>query len=502
MNISFYKQYFIVSILILIFCCGVFRQVDLPGIYMDGVNPDYLAAQTLNPQIKNTNWKIPTVIGPVLGNLYHGVENYYVDLGVFKVLGESVTSLRIAQSLFGGAIIVMVYFLLLNISGNIFISFFCAALLSTNIAFISSFRTQFYIVLSGEVWLLASVLALRRETKFSDLLAGIFYGLSIYAYFVFIFFFPAIACIAIFRQKRFLRRYFFGIAIGLIPYLIGYLSLIVALGGISNAVNWIHNSIISLAPLSSNISFDQRIKDSIMYTYLAITNIGNNLMIFKNGIHYLLGNVQAIIFMISIAASAIIFRKKKEIFIVLLPIAYIVMATIFGNRLWVHHYSVMVPFEYLLFGMFISVLVKSRTTLIFTTSIVLTMLCINIAQSNVFFKKLDVTGGVGKYTDAVNIFALNALHKQDALYVFPEWGFYMPFDYLTSNSVPYILQDDPMAISTYKMKMHKVVLAYWDYSSSSKYESILKKAGVSDIKINVHLQRNKIPAFYTITGEF
>ncbi|MGI0059620.1 MAG: hypothetical protein ACREBJ_07610, partial [Nitrosotalea sp.] len=289
---------------------------------MDGINPDYLAAQTLNPEISNPNWAIPSVIGPVLGGLYFGVENYYVGVIAFKLLGENVTSLRIAQSLFGGVIIVLVYLLLWKCNRNILTSFLAAALLASNIAFLASFRTQFYIILGGEVWLLASVLTLWRETKLSDYCAGVLYGLAIYAYFVFLFFMPAITCIVLFRKNRSLRSFLLGITTGLLPYAIGYLSLTIALGSISRAIDWVRGAIINLAPLSSTLSIIESLKYAFVSSYLAISNIGNNLMIFNDGSHSIMGNIQVAIFVFTFIMAAITFRKRRELLIVFLPISY------------------------------------------------------------------------------------------------------------------------------------------------------------------------------------
>ncbi|MGI0068997.1 MAG: hypothetical protein ACREAN_01935, partial [Nitrosopumilaceae archaeon] len=184
-----------------------------------------------------------------------------------------------------------------------------------------------------------------------------------------------------------------------------------------------------------------------------------------------------------------------------LPVSYIVVASLFGQRLWVHHYSVLVPFQYLFIGMLFGEFTKSKKSTVFSITLFIILISINLIQSNIFYRKLDETGGVGKMSDAINLFALDALHKQNTLYIFPEWGFYMPFDFLTKNSVPYILQADPMIISSYKTEIHTVVLAYWSIQSTTKYESILRRADIRNIKLNVYLQRNKVPAFYTLSGD-
>ena len=47
-------------ILQLVYWIGILHAVELPGLYMDAVNPEYLAARTLNPEIKNPVFALPT----------------------------------------------------------------------------------------------------------------------------------------------------------------------------------------------------------------------------------------------------------------------------------------------------------------------------------------------------------------------------------------------------------------------------------------------------------
>jgi hypothetical protein len=192
----------IVLVLTLIFWLGVLRQIDLPGLYMDAVNPDYLAAHVLNPGLDNPRWLIPTISFPILGNLYHGVQNFYVDLVTFSVLGISVASIRISQALFGAAIVMLLYLLTVLATRNRLAAFLGAALLATDIAFIASFRTQFYIILGGEMWLFASLVALWHGGRKGFFLSGVCYGISIYGYFVLGFFAPAMALLVMSRPEK------------------------------------------------------------------------------------------------------------------------------------------------------------------------------------------------------------------------------------------------------------------------------------------------------------
>ena len=73
-------------------------------------------------------------------------------------------------------------------------------------------------------------------------------------------------------------------------------------------------------------------------------------------------------------------------------------------------------------------------------------LILNIINTIQLEDTLNLTGGgTGPYTDAVTEFCLEANsegNKKNIVFVFPEWGFYAPFIYLTSNTCKAIRGDD------------------------------------------------------------
>ena len=115
------------------FWIGILRHIELPGLYMDAVNPDYLAVQTLNPELSNPAWILPTAWFPILGNLYHGVQNYYLDLPLFWFFGSNIVTVRFSQALFGSIIVLLLYSVSIRATGNRLISFFASLALATNI---------------------------------------------------------------------------------------------------------------------------------------------------------------------------------------------------------------------------------------------------------------------------------------------------------------------------------------------------------------------------------
>ena len=143
-------------ILLLVFSIGVLRNIHLPGLFFDAVNPDYLAAKILAGNTYISHFP-PWDNFPILGNYYHGQMHTYFGLVFFKIFGFSVFSLRIAQAIFGFGILLISNSILSKITGSRVLSLAIISLLALDPAFIFAFRTQNYITLSPLLFLLISL---------------------------------------------------------------------------------------------------------------------------------------------------------------------------------------------------------------------------------------------------------------------------------------------------------------------------------------------------------
>ncbi|MBB3772057.1 hypothetical protein FHS55_002666 [Angulomicrobium tetraedrale] len=490
-----------VALLMVLFWAGALWQADLPGLYMDGINPDYLAARFFNRALPNAVWILPAK-GPILlGSLYHGVQNYYVDLPVFWLLGISLLSIRIAQSLFGAAIVLLLYFLAVRVTQNRLVALLAAALLATDIAFLASFRTQFYIVLGGEAWLFASLLALWSRHRAGPLLSGLFFGLALYGYFVLAFFLPAMIVLVLAQPRRPVRLWAGGVALGLLPYVLGYVFLFRAIGGVSSGMRDLTSRFSGAAPLSAPESLWERIEGAFALTRLAITNGGNEAMIFSEALGSPWGELKFALFAGILVLALLRLRwTPPHRLIVLLPVSYLICATLLGSRLWVHHYSVLVPLGYLLLAVTVGDLARDRRFLAVSAMAALALLAVNVGQSVGFHRELAETGGVRKQSDALTRLAQNARERPPTLYVFPEWGFFMSFALLTENRVRYVL--DPAEITREACACDQVALAYWNDADTAGYRSLLEAKNLRNIETTAYAQRDGRPAFHLMTGTF
>lgn len=518
------------------------HEADLPGLYMDAVNPDYLAARTLNPELPNAVWMQPTVGLPVLGALYHGVQTYYVGLPVFAVLGFNLLALRVAQGLFASGILVMTHLVLRRATGSLFLAFAGSLCLASELAFIASFRTQFYIVVAGAFWLLLAIyLALgrtmpsggtnepamdtseRRAGQLSPLpcfLSGVCAGLAVYGYFVFLFFLPVFVLMGWWhtRNWRVVFTWLLGFVLGMQTYVLGYLLAITALGGLAPALEWLANTSEGLAPMSSELPLLQRLVNAWNVLVITLQNAGNELMIFgaaEQGAWAIRKTRLLVLAPLLLAVSGFIHLAMQRTraatappangllahwHVALLPISFFAISLIFGDRLWSHHYSSLIPIVYV--ALFVA-LWQLRNVLPAAlprwtgVALVAAFVVGNLHQQQAFFERLTATGGKGYFSNALNRLANDALSMPpDVIHVFPEWGFGMPFAFLTGNRSPYESYIGDDNLQRLAEGGATVRVYYWLPETEGAYRDMLLSHGFRISGSGSYLQRDRSVAFY------
>ncbi len=523
----------IIVIIQIVFWIGILANAHLPGLYMDAVNPDYLAAIALNPGLTNPVWTLPTQWFPILGSLYHGVQNYYVALPVFSVLGPSVVSARAAHGLFGAAIAILFYLIVVRATASRTVGLLGSLVLVTDLAFQASFRTQFYIILSGVVWLFLCILLMSGSPRQHEpavpnglpyrrlSLAGMFFGLAFYSYFVFLFFLPALMLIAF--QSRTKGRlvgltwFITGLAVGSLPYFAGYASAALALQGLGPMLAWIRTTTHTLAPLSSDLGYLDAIRITFRHALLALNNGGNELMIFQKTLP-VSGAAIKISLVLGLAVLGVARSLRTNpgghgaillpFYLILLPLIYLFVASLLGSRLWVHHFVVLVPIAYLIafiaFGrtkrLEIPILRRAIPVQFIMITVALVLIALNINHQRVFSSHLEATGGVGKFSNAMTLLAETALSDPyETLHVFPDWGFSIPFALITANRVPYAVPDDPQDISRYVADYPNLKISFWHSDDIPRFMAELKESDPNRTNVlEIYYQRDRVPAFFSI----
>lgn len=90
-------------------------------------------------------------------------------------------------------------------------------------------------------------------------------------------------------------------------------------------------------------------------------------------------------------------------------------------------------------------LLSQRSGIVLAWLLFLAGITMNLQDNQIFLNLLNETGGRGRFSSAYNDFAGEACldpEKTDKIYVFPEWGFYANFVYLTSNQCKAIRDAD------------------------------------------------------------
>ncbi len=496
---------------------------DLPGIYMDAVNPDFLAAQWLH-RGHNPGAGIPSKIFPILGSFYHGLQNAYLGLPFFAVMGFSVTSLRLEQAVFGLILLAALYHLARRLTGARALALMAGLGLSTELAFTASFRTQFYIVLGGAAWLVVSMLlalpaesgswVVRRRAFWS----GAFFGLASYGYFVLAFFAPAMAIlVACWIPRRDWGRWVAGAAIGISPFLLGFLSLLAKKHGVAPTLEFVRGMLGQLKPFDASGASGNNLQYAWDMVGLATSDAANEAMIFGQGlpgaweatkVWWLVAAVAGLVAIGIVHVLKHQVRAAITILPVLMPISFVAVASLFGQRLWAHHFSVLLPFVYLLPVLLLAKLAELATLPVRpvrTTVVAMLALAViggNLVQQARFHEWLAKTGGRGHSSDALTTLALEARGvPENVAYMFPEWGFFTSFAFLTGNRIRYGVDIEPATIA--KLKGDGITefrLVYWNAADEGRYRQALQANGIQSLKVRTFLSREGQPVFHWLRG--
>lgn len=508
-----------------VFWLCVLRNVELPGLYMDAINPDYLFARWWNPELKNPVWVLPTGPVPLLGNLYHGMQTLYVGALAYGLLGTSVVSVRATHAMYGSLIVLLIWLILRRVSGRPMLATVLAVSLATDMAFIGSFRTQAYIILAGQVWMLLALwLALRsmQDAKLSCwplLLSGMGMGLAAYGYFVLLFFVPPVAALATLgpgRQKMGQRLLLWcaGFVAGMLPYVVGYIELLVALGGVAPLVDWMRNTLGTLKPTVGRESYWVGLGHVLDFARWGLVGLGNEYIMLNELVSAPLVAWRAVC--VAIAGAVCLFGSwlewrtrpglaKALLACAALPVIYIGLAAGFGSRLGVHHFMVLVALGYLLLGLAVYWLAlrlpHERGWRVVSVLLAAVLLVVNIAQQNRVQGRLVATGGVGMSTDALTALARTALtEREHAVWFFPEWGFFMPFAFLTANQVLYENELTVVALKRLVVSGKDVRVAFWQEDQQAIYRGVLEQADIRDIQLHRMYRRDGQVALYVLSG--
>lgn len=459
---------------IMVLAIGFSRDFRLPGLYMDSINPEYMAVRAV---VDDSRPDTPVLVLPgsliagkypvLAGSYYHGPLQYYVALPVYALLGTDLAAARIVQLNYG--VLVLLAMALVLLKARVAPAFAAAglALLALDPAFVLSLKTQAYNVTWPLAWLLLAVAVVehwstrqRPPSWRQSLATGLLAGIAFFCYFVFLFFVPALA-VYLGGQLRavgargwkatsgVLALHGAGFAAGGGLYLWGYQRSAAAMGGWDRLIAGFRGTVESFVVRPNPATLSEKFATSWRSIRMALDDEWVSRMVLKAPGSDLLGDAKlALLLLVPIVLLVALrrmgLRSRLLEACMLAAVSYAVIGTlVVGTRMGPYHFALLLPLFYLGIAAGLSTawprLRATAGNARLATRAGVTVLCLvlvvdGIAGHRAFSAKLRQTGGVGYYNEAVTTYAERALAAPgETAYHFPTWGLLMPFVYLTGG---------------------------------------------------------------------
>lgn len=473
---------------ILLLAVGVVTEINLPGIYLDGANPDFYVVPILNPDVeKFTGWTLPgNLIAerfPVLSQIYHGTLPVYLGLPFYAVFGTGVVGIRATHGVFAAIVLISFYVLLLSFRVRIWLAGLVAAALALDSAFVFSFRTQFYVTVLPVAFIFLSAAAVNwaasateaSQAKRRLIISGALTGIACFGYFVHIFL-GIVVFIFLIAQSAFpltrVRRAAFwlsGLAIGLSPFMVAFGLVAWERGSVVDAAQFFFERIASLQIARPSEPLAERFRWAVDLLKWAISNIGIESMMFsrflpRQGEQWRLLVLLGLPLM-TLLATEMIGRGDRLLRLAAgFVLANFIMCVTFGTRVWVQHTAPMVPVFYLGLAGALGVLltlspaVAGRAVAVACAAL---LIYLNIAGQWTVFAELRRTGGVGLMSDAINRFAEDAIPgANQTVYMLPEIGLQQQLLMITRGKATMMAQDNVRLLHRHLCQGKDVAIAY------------------------------------------
>jgi len=442
------SPFWALTVVILVYALLGAQVIERPGLYMDEINPDYLAVRMVNPSVPTAAWIIPGNYFfdrfPLMdGGLYHGSLHAYLAVPFYLIFGGTILSIRIGHMFLAILILIAAFTLLRAATLPTKISTFALLLLATDPAFIFAFRTPadsttFPICL---VMVGLSILISHRSLR-AHVVAGTTLGFAFWCYFTFVLFLPGVL-VWIFMNRNGWRpaaALLVGSAIGASPYAVGYAFLFHDMGW-QPAVSWLRQAFDGLH-VGTGQSYGARVGSVLQAAWSAVTSQWHREYFWGA---QQVGYVQAAKATTLIAApiAALPFARSDFAAFRLLALAtvsFLISATLFGGRMGGYHFNPLVPLLYVLAAMSVTILTNRFSGASFASVAVATasaVLVVNVVSTERVMIALKNRGAIGLYSDVISNYPKMALSRGDrTAHVFLDWGAMFQFIYLTEGLIP------------------------------------------------------------------
>ena len=507
------------------------REIGLPGIYMDAVNPDYLVTRWLNPNPEYIPaWIEPgnDIAGhfPLLIGLHYGSMQLYLGAPFFWIFGMSVIGLRLTHAMFGLMVLAVWYALQRHVGLPRTWAVAFGIALAIDPSFIYAFRSQCYITMSPAALLMLGVMALffarasvGRTRTIWLAACGLLTGLASWGYFIYAFFFPAIMIAAwllpsnstdkLSRHSRVLVLGA-GIALGVSPFVVGFSLMAQSLGGVENAIQYYLTVQPSLGIADASVAWSARVVHQQEMLRAVIGNTWHHAMMFASWTatpgaawkYFLLIGLPVILWLLAEWRRC----ATPLLRIVLgLQLSFVFGALLFGTRISAHHYMPFVPLGYAGLaaagGAFTHLQGHWRKLVNYSTAgIIVALLALNIVGNIREIEELRRTGGVGNFSDAISQLGVDLFEgDHNRLLVLPDWGLYMPTAFLTRATMEIVAHEDFEKAKARLCEGKDVVLALIEGDRAKRFEQWQTQLDWTRPQVRVYRQRDTTVLFEVAT---
>jgi len=451
------------------------RAIELPGVYMDAVNPDYLVVRVLNWRREPmTAWVLPGnyLFGarfPILVSLYHGTQHFWLGLPLFWLLGTTVESLRIVHALFGLGVLAALYALLASAGVRPWLATLATGALAVDPVFLFAFRTQSYITMSPAAWLLLALFFLLRAQRDDAapraiLASGFLAGFAVQGYFVYAFYVPVLvagvwlwsrARAGSGRASRNVVRWSLGLVLGVAGYLLGYALIAREEGGLGALVRYVADQQSTLGAFASPMTLAERIRFVVDMVVGVFGNGWHHSLVFAEWNYHLPGTPARMLLLLGAPVVLLVVAESQRTatplqrLVVALAPSFCLIALAFGGRLGGHHFVSLLPLGYAglalgAAGVGTASARVRRPVQLATAAALVLLVALNVQGHRQEVAKLVATRGAGLYSDAVNRLATDLLAQTPRPFVFfADWGLALPFAFLTRAAVPSTSEGTP-----------------------------------------------------------
>jgi hypothetical protein len=428
--------------------------IERPGLFMDEINPDYLAVRLVNPSVPTAAWIIPgnyflDQFPLMAGGLYHGSLHAYLAVPFYLVFGGTILSIRISHMFLAISILVAAFALLRAAAVPTKILIFALLLLATDPAFIFAFRTEAYIdTFPICLVMVALCILISNRSWAAHVVAGATLGFAIWCYFIYAFFLPGVF-VGIFMSRdsgRQVVALIVGCAIGASPYAAGYAFLFHDMGW-QPGISWLEHAVDDV-----RVTIGQR-GPVLQAAWSAVTSQWHRNYFWG---HQQVGYVQAAKAAILIAAPCVALPFARGDFpafrlLALATVSFLISAITLGG-MGGHHFNLLVPLLYVLGAMSVVILTERFSGTVVAPSAAAAasaLLLVNVVSTERIMIALKDRPAIGYHlelSDVISNYPKVELSRGDrTAHVFLDWGAMFQFIYLTEGQIPTYDQYTPLS---------------------------------------------------------